>query len=89
MCYSLLVYKEFYVKGDINMKKIIAIVLCVALLATIMAISVSAFDPHQTNTSMSYLPVFEDFFNIESIFTFIERIFSALGMSFEVPEVAM
>ena len=54
-----------------------------------MAISVSAFDPHQTNTSMSYLPVFEDFFNIEGLLNFIERIFSALGMSFEVPEVAM
>lgn len=71
------------------MKKIIAIVLCVALLAAVMAVSVSAFDPHQTNTSMTYIPVFEDFFDIEGILNFIERIFNALGMSFEVPEVAM
>ncbi len=71
------------------MKKIIAIVLCVALLAAVMAVSVSAFDPHQTNTSMSYLPVIEEFFNLEGLLNFIESIFSALGMSLEVPEIAM
>ena len=63
------------------MKKIIAIVLCVALLAAVMAVSASAFDPHQTNTSMSYLPIFEEFFNITEFFEIITSIFTYLGLS--------
>ena len=71
------------------MKKIIAIGLCVALLAAVMAVSASALDPHETNTSVTYLPVLEDFFNLESIFNFIQRIFSTLGMSLVTTEVVM
>lgn len=71
------------------MKKIIAIVLCVALLAAVMAVSASALDPHETNTSVTYLPVIEEFFNLESIFNFIQRIFSTLGMSLVTTEVVM
>lgn len=71
------------------MKKIVAIVLCVALLAAVMAVSASALDAANTNTSVTYLPVFEDFFNIQSILDFIERIFSTLGMSLVTPEVVM
>lgn len=71
------------------MKKIIAIVLCVALLAAVVAVSASALDPHETNTSVTYLPVIEEFFNLESIFNFIQRIFSTLGMSLVTTEVVM
>ena len=37
------------------MKKIVAIVLCVALLAAVMAISASALEASNTNTSVSYI----------------------------------
>lgn len=63
------------------MKKIVAIVLCVALLAAVMAVSVSALDAANTNTSVSYIPVFEDFFNFDSIFSFFERIFNIFGFT--------
>ncbi len=63
------------------MKKTIAIVLCVALLAAVMAVSVSALDASNTNTSVTYLPVFEDFFNFDSIFDFFERIFNIFGFT--------
>ena len=73
--------QEYNFKGDINMKKIIAIVLCVALLAAVMAVSVSALEASNTNTSVTYLPVFEDFFNFDSIFDFFERIFNIFGFT--------
>lgn len=63
------------------MKKIVAIVLCVALLAAFMAVSVSAVDASNTNTSVTYIPVFEDFFNFDSIFDFFERIFNLFGFT--------
>lgn len=64
------------------MKKLIAIVLCVALLASVMVVCASAaFDPDNTNTSVTYLPVFEDFFNFDLIFDFFERIFNAFGFT--------
>lgn len=65
------------------MKKIIAIVLCVALLAAVMAVSVSALDLNvsNTNTSVTYIPVFEDFFNFDSIFVFFEKIFNLFGFT--------
>lgn len=73
------------------MKKIIAIVLCVALFATVMAISVSAVEASNTNTSVTYIPVFEDFFNFDSIFDFFERIFNIFGFTSNLftPEVIM
>lgn len=64
------------------MKKIVAIVLCVALLASLMAVCASAgFDPSNTNTSVTYLPVFADFFDIEAILNFLERIFNIFGFT--------
>ena len=63
------------------MKKIIAIVLCIALFASIMAVSASALDASNTNTSVSYISVFEDFFNFESIFDFFESLFNMLGFT--------
>ena len=82
VCYSLCVTNHSK-KGDINMKKIVAIVLCVALLAALMAVSVSALDLEvsNTNTSISYISVFEDFFNFESIFDFFESLFNMLGFT--------
>lgn len=73
------------------MKKIVAIVLCVALLAAVMAVSVSALEASNTNTSVTYLPVFEDFFNFESIFDFFERIFNIFGFTSNLfePEIVM
>ncbi len=70
------------------MKKIIAIVLCVALLAAVMAISVSALDLEvsNTNTSVTYIPVFEDFFNFDSIFAFFEKIFNMFGFTSDLYE---
>lgn len=70
------------------MKKIIAIVLCVALLAAVMAISVSALDLNvsNTNTSVTYIPVFEDFFNFDSIFAFFEKIFNMFGFTSDLYE---
>ena len=63
------------------MKKIIAIVLCVALLAAFMAVSASAFDAADTNTRLTYLPIFEDFFNLDGIFDLLYSIFSFFGLS--------
>lgn len=70
------------------MKKIIAIVLCVALLAAVMAVSVSALDLEvsNTNTSITYIPVFEDFFNFDSIFAFFEKIFNMFGFTSDLYE---
>lgn len=78
-------------KGDINMKKIIAVVLCFALLASIMAISASAVEASNTNTSVTYISVFEDFFNFDSIFEFFERVFNLFGFTSNLyePEVVM
>ncbi len=61
------------------MKKFIAIALCIVLLASVMAVSVSAFDVSDTNTSVTYLPVFEDFFNLDGIFDFFYRILESFG----------
>lgn len=79
----LLFFQEYNFKGDINMKKIVAVVLCFALLAAIFAVSASALelDPSNTNTSVTYIPVFEDFFNFESIFSFLEKIFNLFGFT--------
>lgn len=63
------------------MKKIIAIVLCVALLAAVMAVSVSAMDAADTNTSVTYLSVFEDFFNFGGILDFFQTILNMLGLA--------
>ena len=63
------------------MKKIIAIVLCVALLAAVMAVSVSAMDSADTNTSVTYLSVFEDFFNFGGILDFFQSILNMLGLA--------
>ena len=72
------------------MKKLIAIVLCVALLASVMVVCASAaFDPDNTNTSGTYLPVFEDFFNFDLIFDFFERIFNAFGFTSNLYEPIM
>lgn len=71
------------------MKKIVAIVLCVALLAAVMAVSVSALEASNTNTSVTYLPVFEDFFNFDNIFAFFERIFNLLGFTSNLYEPVM
>ncbi len=68
------------------MKKIIAIVLCIALLAAVMAVSASALDAHQTNTSITYLAVFEDFFDLEGIFAFFEKIFNVFGFTSDLYE---
>lgn len=67
-----------------NTKKFIAMVLVVIVLASIVIVPASAADAANTNTSVTYLPVFEDFFNIESIFDFIARIFSLLGMTVNI-----
>ncbi len=69
------------------MKKIIAVVLCFVLIASIMAISASAFEPSNTNTSITYIPVFEDFFDFQSIFDFFERILNVFGLTSELPQV--
>lgn len=73
------------------MKKIVAIILCVALLATVMAVSASALEASNTNTSVTYISVFEDFFNFESVFDFFERIFNMLGFTSNLyePEIVM
>lgn len=71
------------------MKKLVAIMLCVALLAAVMAVSASALEASNTNTSVSYISVFEDFFNFESIFNFFERVLNIFGLTSEMPEVAM
>lgn len=73
------------------MKKFIAIVLCIVVLASVVAISASAFDTADTNTSVTYIPVFEDFFNFDSIFAFFERIFNIFGFTSDLyaPEVVM
>ncbi len=71
------------------MKKIIAVILCIVLLASIMAVSASAFEPASTNTSVTYLSVFEDFFNFDLIFDFFERIFNMLGFTSNLYEPVM
>lgn len=71
------------------MKKIIAVVLCFVLIASIMAVSASALEASNTNTSVTYIPVFEDFFDFESIFNFFERILNIFGLTSEMPEVVM
>ncbi len=63
------------------MKKFVAIILCIALLTAIMAVSASAVDAANTNTSVSYIHVFEDFFNFNSIFDFFEKILNILGFT--------
>ncbi len=63
------------------MKKIIAVVLCIVLLASVMAVSASALEASNTNTSVTYISVFEDFFNFDNIFDFFERIFNMLGFT--------
>ena len=54
------------------MKKFIAILLAITLLASILAVSASALDASNTNTSITYIPVFEDFFDFDSIFVSTE-----------------
>ncbi len=71
------------------MKKIIAVVLCFVLIASIFAISASAVEASNTNTSVTYISVFEDFFNFQSIFDFFERILNIFGLTSEMPEVVM
>ncbi len=78
---------QLELKGDINMKKIIAVVLCFVLIASIMAVSASAFEASNTNTSITYIPVFEDFFDFQSIFDFFERILNVFGLTSELPQV--
>ncbi len=68
------------------MKKIIAVVLCIVLLASVMAVSASALEASNTNTSVTYISVFEDFFNFDSIFDFFERIFNAFGFTSDLYE---
>ena len=68
------------------MKKIIAVVLCIVLLASIMAVSASALEASNTNTSVSYISVLEDFFNFESIFEFFERVFNIFGFTSDLYE---
>ena len=63
------------------MKKFVAIVLCIALLSAIFAVSASALEASNTNTSVTYIPVFEDFFNFDSIFAFFEKIFNIFGFN--------
>jgi hypothetical protein len=63
-------------KGGKDMRKILAYTL-----AAVMAVSVSALEASNTNTSVTYLPVFEDFFNFDSIFDFFERIFNIFGFT--------
>ncbi len=71
------------------MKKIIAVVLCFVLIASIFAISASALEASNTNTSVTYISVFEDFFNFQSIFDFFERVLNLFGLTSEMPEVVM
>ena len=68
------------------MKKIIAVVLCIVLLASVMAVSASALEASNTNTSVSYISVFEDFFNFESIFEFLQRVFNIFGFTSDLYE---
>ncbi len=63
------------------MKKIIAIVLCFALLAAVMAVSASAMESADTNTSVTYLSVFEDFFNFGGILDFFQTILNMFGLA--------
>jgi len=71
------------------MKKIISVVLCFVLIASIFAISASAVEASNTNTSVTYISVFEDFFNFQSMFDFFERILNIFGLTSEMPEVVM
>ena len=64
------------------MKKVIATILSVILLVSIAITPVSALEAANTNTSVSYISVFEDFFNLESIWSFFSRIFDLFGLGF-------
>ena len=63
------------------MKKVLAILFAVLMAVTVMAVSASAFDAADTNTSLTYLPIFEDFFNLDGIFDLLYSIFSFFGLS--------
>lgn len=73
------------------MKKFVAIVLCIALLSVFFVVSASALEASNTNTSVTYISVFEDFFNFDSIFAFFEKIFNIFGFTSNLyePEIVM
>ena len=68
------------------MKKVIATILSVILLVSIAITPVSALEAANTNTSVTYISVFEDFFNFESIFEFFERVFNIFGFTSDLYE---